>query len=35
LPAATGRFVHVYVHPEARRPVRVPDEVRVALTRLQ
>lgn len=35
LPAATGRFVHVYVHREARRPLRVPDEVRVALTRLQ
>ncbi len=35
LPAATGRFVHVYVHRTTRRPMRVPDEVRVALTRLQ
>ena len=34
LPAATGRFVHVYVHRTARQPVRVPDEVRAALTRL-
>ena len=34
-PAATGRFVHVYVDRVTRRPVRVPDEVRVALARLQ
>jgi acyl-CoA thioester hydrolase len=33
-PAATGRFVHVYVDRTTRRPVRVPDEVRAALTRL-
>jgi acyl-CoA thioester hydrolase len=34
-PAATGRFVHVYVDQKTRRPVRVPDEVRAALTRLE
>ena len=34
-PAATGRFVHVYVDRVTRRPVRVPDEVRAALARLQ
>ena len=34
-PAATGRFVHVYVDRTTRRPVRVPDEIRAALTRLQ
>jgi len=34
-PAATGRFVHVYVDRTSRRPVRVPDEVRAALTRLE
>jgi len=33
-PAATGRFVHVYVDRTTRRPVRVPDEVRAALVRL-
>ena len=35
VPAATGRFVHVYVDRTTRRPSRVPDEVRAALTRLQ
>ena len=35
LPAATGRFVHVYVDRTTRRPVRVPDVVRGALTRLE
>jgi acyl-CoA thioester hydrolase len=30
-PAATGRFVHVYIDRTTRRPVRVPDEVRAAL----
>jgi acyl-CoA thioester hydrolase len=34
-PAATGRFVHVYVDRTTRRPVPVADEVRAALTRLQ
>ena len=33
-PAAVGRFVHVYVDPDSRRPVPVPPEVRGALTRL-
>jgi acyl-CoA thioester hydrolase len=30
-PAAVGRFVHVYVDPQSRRPVPVPDEIRTAL----
>ncbi len=30
-PAAVGRFVHVYVDPATRRPVPVPDDVRVAV----
>jgi acyl-CoA thioester hydrolase len=34
-PAATGRFVHVYVDRTTRRPARVPDEVRAALVRLE
>ena len=34
-PAATGRFVHVYVDRTTRRPVRVPDVVRTALARLK
>lgn len=34
-PAATGRFVHVYVDRTTRRPVRVPDVVRAALTHLE
>jgi acyl-CoA thioester hydrolase len=29
-PCAVGRFVHVYVDPGTRRPVPVPDVVRVA-----
>ena len=33
-PAATGRFVHVYVDPRTRRPVQVPDEVRKAVIQL-
>jgi acyl-CoA thioester hydrolase len=33
-PAAVGRFVHVYVDGEMRRPVRVPEEIRVAVGRL-
>jgi acyl-CoA thioester hydrolase len=33
-PAAVGRFVHVYVDPEARRPVPVPQAVREALADL-
>ena len=33
-PAATGRFVHVYVDRDGRRPVPVPDEIRAALAQL-
>ncbi|HKC26442.1 MAG TPA: thioesterase family protein [Jatrophihabitans sp.] len=33
-PAATGRFVHVYVDRDTRRPTPVPDEIRAALTKL-
>ncbi|CRK50382.1 Thioesterase [Rhodococcus sp. RD6.2] len=32
--AATGRFVHVYVDSETRRPVPIPDEIRSAVERL-
>jgi acyl-CoA thioester hydrolase len=34
-PAAIGRFVHVYVDALSRRPVTVPDEIRVALRQLE
>lgn len=34
-PAAVGRFVHVYVDQETRRPVPVPPEIRAALDTLQ
>ncbi|WP_020386782.1 acyl-CoA thioesterase [Kribbella catacumbae] len=30
-PAATGRFVHVFVDRENRRPVPLPDSIRTAL----
>lgn len=33
-PAAVGRFVHVYVERETRRPVPVPPEIRTALESL-
>jgi acyl-CoA thioester hydrolase len=33
-PAAAGRFVHVYVDRDTRRPVPVPDVVRAALGQL-
>jgi acyl-CoA thioester hydrolase len=33
-PAAVGRFVHVYVDRDSRRPVPVPAEIRSALERL-
>lgn len=33
-PAAIGRFVHVYVDEQTRRPVKVPDVIRQALTLL-
>jgi len=34
-PAAVGRFVHVYVDAQSRRPVALPDEIRCALGRLE
>jgi len=34
-PAAVGRFVHVYVDAESRRPVPVPAEIRAALRPLE
>jgi acyl-CoA thioester hydrolase len=34
-PAAIGRFVHVYVDSETRRPVSIPAQVRAALETLQ
>jgi acyl-CoA thioester hydrolase len=34
-PRAVGRFVHVYVDAQTRRPVPVPDPVRSALATLQ
>jgi acyl-CoA thioester hydrolase len=34
-PAAVGRFVHVYVDREARRPVAVPPEITAALAGLR
>ena len=34
-PAAVGRFVHVYVDADNRRPVPVPDEIRTALRTLE
>ncbi|HET6876367.1 MAG TPA: thioesterase family protein [Jatrophihabitans sp.] len=33
-PAAVGRFVHVYVDRDSRRPVPVPSEIRGALAEL-
>ncbi|WP_376692431.1 acyl-CoA thioesterase [Wenzhouxiangella sp. EGI_FJ10409] len=30
-PAAIGHFVHVYIDRESRRPVPIPDTIRVAL----
>ncbi len=34
-PAAVGRFVHVYVSRDERRPVPIPPEIRGALASLQ
>lgn len=34
-PAAVGRFVHVYVDRASRRPVPVPEEIRLALRALE
>jgi acyl-CoA thioester hydrolase len=33
-PAAVGRFVHVYVDQQTRRPVPIPDVIRRALESL-
>jgi acyl-CoA thioester hydrolase len=33
-PAAAGRFVHVYVDRDTRRPTPVPGEIRAALAKL-
>lgn len=33
-PAAVGRFVHVYVSRDERRPVPVPSQIRAALAQL-
>ncbi|MCX2732727.1 thioesterase family protein [Saccharopolyspora sp. NFXS83] len=34
-PASVGRFVHVYVDRETRRPVRVPERIRKVLADLE
>lgn len=34
LPSAIGHFVHVYVNRESRKPTKVPDQIRAALTLL-
>jgi acyl-CoA thioester hydrolase len=34
-PAAVGRFVHVYVDADSRRPVPVPPGIRAALAQLE
>jgi acyl-CoA thioester hydrolase len=34
-PCAVGRFVHVYVDRETRRPVPIPDMIRQAVERLK
>ena len=34
VPAAAGRFVHVYVDRATKRPTRIPDEIRHALVQL-
>lgn len=33
-PVAVGRFVHVYVDRDTRRPVAIPEPIRVALARV-
>lgn len=33
-PSAVGRFVHVYVDAQTRRPVAIPGEIRAALEKL-
>lgn len=34
LASAAGHFVHVYVNRETQKPVRIPEDVRAALTRV-
>ena len=34
-PAATGRFVHVYVDRQSQRPAAIPDKIRKAYERLE
>jgi acyl-CoA thioester hydrolase len=34
IPAAVGRFVHVYVDRQSRRPTGIPDLIRAALTEI-
>jgi len=34
-PAAVGRFVHVYIDPQSRRPVDIPERIRRALELLE
>ena len=34
IPAAAGRFVHVYVDRQSRRPTSIPDLIRAALTEI-
>jgi acyl-CoA thioester hydrolase len=34
-PAAVGRFVHVYVDPQTRRPVPIPPEIGAVLSQLR
>ncbi|SIR74794.1 acyl-CoA thioesterase [Williamsia sterculiae] len=34
-PAATGRFVHVYVDAETRRSVAIPEQIRSAVAELE
>jgi acyl-CoA thioester hydrolase len=34
-PCAVGRFAHVYVDRNARRPVPIPDVIRAAIARLK
>ena len=35
VPSAVGRFVHVYVDRQTRRPVRIPDVIRQVAERLK
>lgn len=35
VPCAVGRFVHVYVDRDSRRPVQIPDVIRTVVERLK